>query len=169
MASGLVSAAAAALPLVVDSCGTISSEGHPAPTVTIEAARELGVDLTSHRSRFLGSCDLAGKDLVIGFERSHVAGAVVEGGAVPERTFLLLELVRLLRGGDPPHEVDPLVRARAVVAEADALRASSGFVPGEEIPDPIGKPIQVHREVARELSVLTREVLDRLFGGVERA
>lgn len=163
LAAGLMRSLVGDMSIEIDSCGTLDAEDQPSPTETILAARALGVDLTDHRSRHLSRCGLEAADLVLGFEYGHVAAAVVEGEASPSRTFLLSEFIRL--AGDPPSShSDPEAAARAVVAAAAAARdASSGFVPGEEIEDPIGRPADVHAQVAGQLGSLCRALVRSLW------
>lgn len=151
--------------VAADSCGVLQLDGAPPPRETIEAARELGVDLSSHRSVWLGDSVLATKDLVLGFERQHLAAAVVEGGAAAERSFTLLEFMRLAERIEPPTAVDPAERAREVVRRAHEARTRDDvFVPGEEIPDPIGRPLQFHRDTARDIAHLCERLIGMLFG-----
>lgn len=164
LAAALVRRLKADTPLEVSSCGTMDVEGAPSPPGAIEAARALGVDLSPHRSSYMMSCDLLNQDLVIGFERSHIAAAVVDGGAEHGRTFLLLELIRVLEQGDPPlAHLGIEASARARIEHADGLRRSSGFVAGEEIEDPIGGPATVHRRTAERLDELCERLVRLLF------
>ena len=68
------------VPVSVESVGTIDSGSRPAFPETIEQAERLGFDITSHRARHAREVDLSTADVVIGFERSHVAHAVVDAG-----------------------------------------------------------------------------------------
>jgi protein-tyrosine phosphatase len=66
-------AAAAGLDdLVVDSAGTLDIEGAGADPETVETAREIGLDLTAHRSKGLREEDVRTADLVLVMERRHV-------------------------------------------------------------------------------------------------
>src|SRR5579864_540531 len=87
--------AARDLPVDVASYGTldVGSVG-PLPQA-LRAAEAYGLELSGHVARPLATADLA-DSLVVGFERQHAVAAVELAGAVPERTFLLQELVDLL-------------------------------------------------------------------------
>lgn len=153
------------LPVTVDSCGTLDLEGKSSPRETVTAAARLGIDLGEHRSRFLGNGDLAGSDLVVGFEHQHSAAAVVEGGAPASKTFSLLELVRLLEHIEPITAEDPVQRAAEAVAAAHRIRSQrKAFVPGEKIADPIGAPLEVHVEMTTELVRLCQRLVSQVFG-----
>lgn len=109
--------------------------------------------------------DLAVSDLVLGFERIHVATAVVEAGARRERTFTLPELVELIEDTEIPAASDPVERARQAVSAAHERRAAIG--PDEvfpEVADPWSKPNVVYAETARAVDVLCRRLVRRLFG-----
>jgi protein-tyrosine phosphatase len=152
------------LPVEVTSAGTMDIADRAGPPEMVAAVGSLGATMAEHRSRGFGSVDLARADLVIGFERHHVATAVVDGGAEPARTFLLRELVRLLREV-PATERDDEDRARRAVAAAHALRkAGPAFVQGEELDDPIGRGRKVYEASARDIDALCTELAESLFG-----
>jgi hypothetical protein len=100
---------------------------------------------------------------VIGFERDHVAFAVVEAGVPVEKTFTLTELVRLLPE-DPPSGGDVVDLARAQVAAANEARQTGpAFVAGEDIADPIGAPLDTFVQTADAVSRLVAALVKRLF------
>ena len=72
----------------------------------LAAAEAQGIDVAAHRSRLLDS--IAAADLVVGFERIHVAAAVVDGGAQRDRVFTLPELVPLLERAGVSRTTQPL-------------------------------------------------------------
>lgn len=164
LAAALFAELTRGLPVEVASAGTLGIEGAPAPPEAQQVAAALGVDISTHLSASLRPEAVKGADLIVGFERAHVAAAVVEAGAPAERAFTLPELVRLLAGIDVA-EQDPLARARALVAAAaEARRASRDFVPGEEIADPIGGPLRAYERAAREVAGLLEALAGALFG-----
>lgn len=153
------------LAVEITSAGTLGIEGAPPPPEAQHVAAALGVDLTHHRSAGLTPAAVRNADLVVGFERAHLAAAVVEAGAPVERAFTLPELVRLLGSAGQVSETEPLARARALVAAAAAARRESrDFVPGEEIADPIGGPRRAYERVAREVAGLLEALTGMLFG-----
>src|SRR5680860_173255 len=89
----------------VHSVGTLELGSLPALPRAVEAGRDLFVDLSGHLTRSVRDVDLSSADVVLGFESFHVSAAIAQGGAHPERTFLLRELVALLvthaSGPDP--------------------------------------------------------------------
>jgi hypothetical protein len=108
---------------------------------------------------------LAASDLVLGFERIHVATAVVDAGARRERTFTLPELVGLLEGVEIPAVADPLERARLAVSVAHERRAANA--PDEVLPevaDPWSQPNAVYAEAAHAVDVYCRRLARQLFG-----
>jgi protein-tyrosine phosphatase len=154
----------AELPVDVTSAGTLSLPPTPALPEAIEAATRMQLDLTAHRCRHMSEAELDDADLVVGFERMHVAAAVVDGGAAAERTFTMTELVGLLREVEP-REQDPVARAREAVILAD--RARSGrplqFLDSNELGDPYGRSQKVYRETAERVEALSEELAARLF------
>lgn len=149
----------------VSSCGTLELGPVPALAEALEAATGFGLDLSSHRGRSIREADLGTADLVLGFERHHVATAVVDGGAPPERTFTLPELISLLRDIDVQTSLDPVARARDAVARAHAARSGqSNFIDLSEVADPFGASRKVYRDTASRIDVLCGELAARLFG-----
>jgi protein-tyrosine phosphatase len=138
-------------PVLVSSCGTAALEGSAAFAEALELVSELSVDLSRHRSR--GLSELAGADLVVGFERTHVERAVVDGGAPRERTFTLPQAVELLEAS--PREGSPGERV-------EALRPGNVF-DAPEIEDPISLGTDRQREVMAEIEDLTQRLARALF------
>jgi protein-tyrosine phosphatase len=152
------------LPVEVSSAGLLDLGPVGAPSEMIRAGQTVGVDLSEHRARPLGSVKVNEMDLVIGFERSHVAAAVVEAGAPYERSFTLPELVRLLEGIEYSAGADPVASARDAVRRAHEARAPSEFVPGEDLDDPFGGPQRGYQDAARRIQDLTARLLAGLTG-----
>jgi low molecular weight protein-tyrosine phosphatase len=146
----------------VESYGTLDLGLEPPLSEAITAASAFGIDLRGHRARSLHGVTLDHADLVVGFEAYHLAAAVVDAGALAERTFLLRELVDLVQDLRPI-TVNEIHDTRAVVASAHARRASfrrSSLA----LADPYGRSKRVYREVARTIDSLTSTLAMRLFG-----
>jgi protein-tyrosine-phosphatase len=140
------------------------------PKEILKVGSVAGLDLAPHRSKSLAQVPLADADLVIGFDLSHIAGAVVDGQAAREKTFRLAELVRLLDEIEPFDDLQGVERARAMIAEADELRrASTGFFPDEDIADPFRGPMKGYEAMAKRVSELTEKLALQLFGVASRA
>jgi len=152
------------LPVEVSSCGALDLGAVPAISNAVEGAARLGVDISGHRSRTLAAADLRGVDLVVGFERTHVARAVVDCGAAREKTFTLLELVELLEAAPAPDGTTPVERARKAVELAAQYRRPREGKPLPELSDPINEPERVQRETVRRLHELSIALVSDLFG-----
>ena len=155
------------VPVSVESVGTIDAgSSRPAFPETIEQAERLGFDITSHRARHARKVDLSKADVVIGFERSHVAHAVVDADVPSERVFTLPELVQLLEFEDMPlRRADPAAAARLAIEQAGARRIALGRTPGSpEIADPVATPRRVHVQIADEIYDLVGRLVRELFG-----
>lgn len=149
----------------VGSFGTLELGPAAALPEAVKIAESYGLDLSGHRAQNIAGAELEAYDLVLGFERMHVAAAVVDGGAWLERTFTLPELLDLF---DAVPEASPqagaMERARARIQLAHAARPldhRTGAVP--EIADPLGKTPAVQRRTAEELRALVTELSRRLF------
>lgn len=128
-------------------------------------AESYGLDLSGHRAQNVASGHLEACDLVLGFERMHVAAAVVDGGARLERTFTLPELLDLLDAiPEPPRQAEATKRAVARIELAHTARPHdyrANAVP--EIADPLGKTPVAQRRIAEELRALVTDLRRRLF------
>jgi low molecular weight protein-tyrosine phosphatase len=156
----------AGLPVEVESFGLLDNDSAPVLPELEEHAAAAGLDVAEHRSRQLARASLADADLVIGFERRHIARAVVHGSAPLERTFTLPELVELLEQAPAPATRHGLVaEATAAIAAAAASRPSDprrSTVP--EIADPLGRPPQVVADIACAVRSLSVRLATTLFG-----
>jgi protein-tyrosine phosphatase len=160
IAAALLRRLTADLPVDVSSFGTLDLEPGPVLAEALELAPGLGIALDDHRSRCVRGTSLGSADLVLGFERIHVAVAVVDAGAPRERAFLLPELVALLDRLPPTGDPGLVERARARVRMAHERRA--GDRP-QELTDPAGGPKRGYATSAREIDRLCRELVPRLF------
>jgi protein-tyrosine-phosphatase len=163
LAAALFERAAPAGAAAVSSVGTLQIDGAEPLAGALENGARLGVDLSAHRSRGLAAGGLKEAELVLGFELSDIAGAVVDGRAPRERTFTLPELVGLLDDFAVYGEAarPRLVLDRAHRARATAARGAAGL---PEIRDPAGQPDTVQREIADRIDVLVRRAAAGLFG-----
>jgi protein-tyrosine phosphatase len=154
------------VPVIVESVGTFDSGSRPAFPETIEQATRLGFDISEHRARYARKVDLTAVDLLIGFERAHVAYAIVDAGVAAERAFTLPELVQLLEFEDVPvRGADPASGARLAIEQAGARRVALGRTPGSpEIIDPVTVPRRLQGQVADEIYDLVGRLVRELFG-----
>jgi protein-tyrosine-phosphatase len=137
-------------------------EGAPSKTA-VKVAGKLKVDLSGHRSRHLKPGVLSGANVVIGFDRSHLSAAVVEGGAQPDRTFLLTELVQLLLAAgagttlgqvSPDEMVQRLHPARQLIGNGPVFKP---------IADPAKQSPAVQKAVAIKVAELVVGATDAIF------
>jgi len=121
------------------------------------------------RSRRLDSATVTGADLVLTAERRHRRQVVELRPDLLGKTFCLREMARLLDGAAPPPvTMDPVGRARFLVAAARQRRGASHYVTAADdgIPDPIGLPLGAHR-VAVTAIAETVNVFVGLLGEIE--
>jgi protein-tyrosine-phosphatase len=155
--------ATAGLPVHVSSFGTLDEPDVAALADAVELGAAAGLDLGEHRSRPLLGQDLRAADLVVGFERNHVASAVVEAGAPRDKTFGAYELVELLARIESPGELSVPERARNAVARAHAGRADSKR-PFRELADPVGRGTSFAAETAAQVRDQVARIAFGLFG-----
>lgn len=140
--------------VAIDSCGLHATPGLPPPQETLYALKEYGLDLSAHRSRGVDEASLEDADVVIGFERHHVASAVVDHAVPSERAFLLTELVNFLEKSRSLDE--------DAILSAHRRRFAAAFPLFAEVADPIGTSFQVHRAVTAEIAALCKRLAERL-------
>ena len=162
IAEGFLRRLLADLPVEVHSFGTLELTGAPALPEALEAAAAFDLDISAHRARTLSGEDLSQADLVLGFESSHLAAAVIDGGAPRERVFSLPELVELIEAAGAAQETDPIARARQTIATAHARRLVES--PLAELADPLGQSSKVYRDTVERVRDLSVRLAVGLFG-----
>lgn len=140
------------LPVRVRSRGLLAVGPAPALPGIVEAAHALGVELDAHRACALAAGELRAADLVIGFEPSHTAAAVVEGGAARDNVFTLGELAELLDEYTVMPGEDARARVEATLARVNAKRAGRDPFGAPAIEDPLDRSPQTVVRVAREIA-----------------
>jgi protein-tyrosine-phosphatase len=162
--ASLLRQAAGDVAVDVQSTGTVDVGPVAALPEAVTAAHELGVDLRDHVARQVTPDAVTSADLVIAFERAHVAMCVIDLRVPRERVFTLPELADLLERIPPVAETDPVRAARLAVAAAHSVRMSD---PWEnrlaEIRDPLGQGTDVRAQIVAELHDATRRLGERLF------
>ena len=146
----------------VSSAGTMGLEGHAASPEGVEAARELGADIETHRARRLTVPMAEAADLLLCMATDHREIVAAAAPSLAGRTFTLKELVRLLEvlpapGGDP---------LGGRLAAADAARQAGATPPSndDDIADPLGQPLEAYRAIAWELETWIERLVAGLFG-----
>jgi protein-tyrosine phosphatase len=153
------------LPVEVESVGTLDIGPVRVPSEILGAARQAGLDVSPHRARWFRSVTLSQMDLIIGLAREHTAAVVVDGGAPVDKTFTLIELVRLLDEIPLPEPDEPLERARQMISLAhERRRSTTRFVPGEDLEDPFGGPAEGYTVMADHIRELSEKLTRGLFG-----
>jgi protein-tyrosine phosphatase len=159
--------------LHVASAGTRSREGRPMEDAAVGVLRELGVDAADFTSRRLDADMVERADLVLAAAREHRSAAVALCPTATRRTFTLVEFDRLLALAEPEPGpaagAGPLESARGLV-EAVARRRGRVFLRGreEDLPDPIGLPVEDFRDSRDDIAELLR-LPARTLGAALRA
>lgn len=153
-AEGYVNLHADAQCLGAESAGTLNLPPTPAPPETQRVASDYGIDLSKHRSRFVGAVPLEEFDLIICFEFKHIAELIVGEGADADKVFLLGEMPSPL----PEDAASP----REMIALARSARKPLAWKPGLDVADPIGRSTKVHAKVARTIAERLDDLLERL-------
>jgi protein-tyrosine-phosphatase len=163
IAEGFLRCLLADLPVDLRSLGTLELGAVPPLPKALAAASAHGLDISAHRARSLSGVDLAGADLVLGFERPHLAAAVVAARAAQDRTFLIRELVELIEETQPA-VADPVERARQTIALAHTRRGDRISTRLAELGDPLGRDRDFYRDTVQRLGELSVRLAAGLFG-----
>ena len=75
--------------LIVGSVGLLGIEGRPAAPLSIQIAREAGLDLTSHRSRGISAAEVRTADVLVGMTIEHLDALAARYPRDPGRRFVL--------------------------------------------------------------------------------
>jgi len=75
--------------LIVGSVGLLGIEGRPAAPLSIQIAREAGLDLTSHRSRGISAAEVRPSDVLVGMTIEHLDALAARYPRDPGRRFVL--------------------------------------------------------------------------------
>lgn len=153
--------------------GTRAVDGIPITPMAATVLGEQGVEANGYLSSELRIDRTVAADLVLTLERRHRRVLLTLLPGVAARVFTLAEFARVARtlpseldaddGHDPQ---DPRDRARAVVAEAARLRdAVRPDAPeDDDIPDPIGQPIEIYRAAVERIGTAVESTLTALTG-----
>jgi protein-tyrosine phosphatase len=153
--------AAVGLPATVASAGTLGWNCAGPTEHTLTALSERGVELEGHISRRMNAELLAPASLVIAMTNDHMDAVRNHHSESARRTFVLGQLVRLgeKRGPRAAESLDTWV------AEVDQLRTQRRrALPGDEIRDPLGEPLDAYQLLAAQLDNLTGRLARLLMG-----
>ncbi|MDQ3987482.1 MAG: DUF4388 domain-containing protein [Actinomycetota bacterium] len=151
-------------PVELLSVGVESYGSQPPIPAAVAAAAELGGDLSQHRARGLAEVDLSSADLVVGFERAHVAYAIEGAGARADRSFTLIEVLEYLDGIAEADEGDEIERARSLIAMAHEARTRRGLSSRDlDLRDPLGGPPEGYRETGVRIRSMCERLARHLF------
>jgi len=154
----------------IESAGVAGWEDSAAAPEAIEALRELAIDLSPHQARRLSRSLIERADLVLAMAAEHRDATIRLAPSAAPRTFTLKELVDLLRQADGVSATrdtqgEPAARLKALVGEADRLRASGVERSiDEDVADPLGTGVESFRATAWEIEALCQQLVDLLFG-----
>jgi low molecular weight protein-tyrosine phosphatase len=150
--------------LISAGVGAVVGSGmHPDSALVL---RGLGGDADDFRARQLVDDMAIDADLTLTMTRAHRGEVLRVAPRALARTFTLREAAGLLQliGDDVDVPGENLAeRARALVREMGTARSrrQSGS-PDDDIPDPVGRPLEVHQEIGEAVAAALVAVLDRI-------
>lgn len=145
------------------SAGTAAVVGsgmHPHSALVLQG---LGGDPTGFRARQLTGVVAAPADLVLAMTRAHRRAVLEAAPRGLSRTFTLREAADLVSGlgakADVPGD-DFLGRARTLVQLMADARSRRQARADDDVPDPVGLPLEVHEEVGEAVAEALLTVLE---------
>lgn len=151
---------------VVTSAGTAGWHGSAAMPESVEAARERGVDISTHVARRLAVEHAEGADLVVAMAAEHRDAIAALRPELADRTFTLKELVRLVESLPPADPGSDDIVSRIAAAAARRRDGFRGNPLDDDVVDPLGMPLDNYRAVAWELDEWTERLAEGLAGPV---
>ena len=149
------------------SAGTAAWTARPMHPFARAVLSEQGLDGTDFRSQRLTPALVARSDLVLTATRGQRAAVVGMEPAAVRRSFTLPQFGRLTEAVAATGPLDgdgPVARLASLVERVPMMRGQLPVPPAEEdeIPDPIGRPIEVFRRCAGDAQRVA-EVLARVI------
>jgi protein-tyrosine phosphatase len=153
--------------LSCSSAGTHARPGTPMHPDAATVLRERGADPSGFRARLVTPADITGADLILTADRAQRALCVALAPTASGRTFTMRQFGRLAAAVDPAAlpRAGLAARASALVVEAGLARGDQQPVPAadDDLPDPIGRPVDAFRECAARIHEYLIDVMvDRL-------
>ena len=134
---------------------------------SVQAAAELGVDISGHIARRLTSAMADLPDLLLCMASEH-RDMLANGSDRDDRVFTLKELVRLVETLPAPASDAGPDDLPERIAAANAARRAGAVPPSrdDDVADPLGQPLEAYRAIAWELETWIDRLVDGLFGTV---
>jgi protein-tyrosine phosphatase len=149
----------------VYSAGTDAQDGQRMESRSAQALGELGGDPTGFTSRLLLSGEAEHADLVLTMSRRHRHTLLKHAPRALRRTFTLPEAAALHELADTRGIKDlPLQdRAAELALRLNAARTRRRSAREDDVPDPIGRPLEEHRQVAAQIETCLTPLMEVLL------
>jgi protein-tyrosine phosphatase len=152
--------------VLITSAGVEAPDGRPMDADSRRALLEAGGDpdiLGNHRSRPLDPAEVTEADLVLTMTRWQRRKVLARAPRALRRTFTLPEAADLLARSGPGPELPFEDRARELAGRLNAARATRQVSDRDDVRDPMGRPLEVHRAVAARIATELRPLADVLL------
>ncbi|NDI48584.1 low molecular weight phosphatase family protein [Goekera deserti] len=151
--------------VALDSAGTDAPHGRPMDDAAAHALLALGGDPVGFTSRRLVAGEAMEFDLVLTATREHRSRVLYPAPGALRRTFTFVEAAALLAVADCSGigELPLEARARELSARLSAARAHRRSGDADDIADPIGRSLMVHRAVADRIAEALSPLATVLF------
>jgi len=145
----------------VESAGTDAWVSRGIHEFSAQVLEERGVFVSGHRSREISVSMIGDADLILTASRQHRSAVVRLAPAAIGRTFTMLQFARLAGAVEPIMAAHSDELGRQLLVEAKAARSRLQPVRPEEddLPDPMGHPLQAFRVCAVTLDSVVQTML----------
>jgi protein-tyrosine phosphatase len=149
----------------LSSAGTqavVGSTMHPDTALVVQG---FGGDPATFRARQLVDAFVVDADLILTMTRAHMQDTLQESPRVLSRTFTLREAADLVSSIDEDRSLPGsglAERARSLVQEMASRRSGRRARAADDVPDPIGRPVEVHLEAGELIAGALIPVLARI-------
>ena len=150
--------------VVFESAGIRGLSGHEMERSAARELRRLGGNESGFVARRVSAEMLAGADLILAMTREVRAEVLKEYPRAMRRTFTLREFAHLCRFAV---EVDAAIFSVAELVSFAALNRSQAAAIDQDVPDPIGRSDEVHRQAA-DLIAANVDVISALLSPLLR-
>ncbi len=137
--------------------------GFASPPEVVTTMAELDIDLSGHCSTQVSPALVSTSDVVLAMARRHAREVVLLDPGAWGRTFTVKEFVRR---GDAVGRRRPDEELGSFLARLHHGRKRTDLVgrsADDDVPDPIGRPLDAFRDTARQLGILVEQAASLLL------
>ena len=142
----------------VTSAGTAALTDAPASDHAVDVVRDVGIDLSTHRSRPIARAELLDADVIVAMAGDHLR-ALLRVAPEAEPKVLLLKALAEMSVGEVPRDAPASERVRALLAAARPAAR-----PDLDVADPYGGSRRAYRALISDMEAAVEVLATALCG-----